>query len=273
MQSRIFLTLVCVANSCLFAAGVPSGSTPDLEEFSSSASALPQLSKADFDLLDKAQIENEKLYNSLQSFVCDETIERSHAALDLRSVRRVDTLTARVSFENGTERYTDVRSNNRARASISHLNGAWSEGEFGTLLRQTRELLNSQQVLFVDSVVINGAPATRFEFEVPESESPWNLIVEGHSYRVPFRTVVAIDNTSGRILEVHRTSTSMPAETRISELQWSVRLDSVNVNRAQWLLPVSGEYSVLYAEENRREWNRLEFSNYHRYGSEVALRY
>lgn len=273
MQSQIFLTLICAANVSLFAAGAPTGSTSEPGEFSSSASVASQLSKADFDLLNKAQVENEKLFESLQSFVCDETIVRSHASLDLSSVRRIDTLTAKVSFENGTERYTDVRSNNRARASISHLNGAWSEGEFGTLLRQTRELLNSQQVTVLDSVMISGAPTLRFQFDVSESETPWTLIVEGHSYRIPFRTVVSIDKASGQILEVHRRSMSIPAETRISELQWSVRLDGVAVRGARWLLPVSGEYSVLYADENRREWNRLEFSNYRRYGSEVALRY
>ena len=225
------------------------------------------------DLLRKAQSANEDLYNSLQSFVCDEKIRRVRASLDLSNIRPVDTLTARVSFENGNEHYTDVRRNKGPRARLSNVSGAWSEGEFGTLLRQTQQLLKVQQVTSEGLTALDGAPAVVYTFEVSKEQSPWNLIVEGRSYPVPFRTQVWVSETTGQILKVSRVSTWMDPELRISELLWSVSLQMVNLNGAQWLLPTSGEYSVFYEAENRREWNRLNFTNYHRYGSEASLRF
>ncbi len=225
------------------------------------------------ELLGRAQAVNENLYRSLQSFVCDETVLRSRASLDDRRVRPLDVLTAKVSFENGSEHYTEIRRNGRVRARMSDVPGAWSEGEFGTLLRQTEQLLKSQRVTLSRLTHFGVSAAALYTFDVAEADSPWSLIVEGRSYRISFRTAVWIEQSSGQILRVERSSTTMPQQTYISELTWSVSLSNVNVNGAAWLLPVSGEYSVLYAAQNRREWNRLTFSNYHRYGSEVALRF
>jgi hypothetical protein len=59
----------------------------------------------------------------------------------------------------------------------------------------------------------------------------------------------------------------------ISELRWSVTLERVDLNGKTWLLPKTGEYDVLYEKTGRREWNLMNFSGYHRYGSEVALRF
>src|SRR5207302_7287151 len=89
------------------------------------------------DILSKALAANENLYSSLQSFVCHERIERFRGPLNALTGRALDTVTANLSFENGVEHYSDVRQNTRPRDSISNLTGAWSEGEFGTLLLQT----------------------------------------------------------------------------------------------------------------------------------------
>jgi hypothetical protein len=40
-----------------------------------------------------------------------------------------------------------------------------------------------------------------------------------------------------------------------------------------WRLPATGEYAISYGSLNRREWNRLTFSNYHRYGPEARLEF
>jgi len=77
--------------------------------------------------------------------------------------------------------------------------------------------------------------------------------------------------TTAEILKIARSSLSVPQETRISEVDWNVTLQSVELNDKHWLLPKTGEYTVLYEQSNRREWNLLNFSNYRRYGAEVAL--
>ena len=112
--------------------------------------AIPQPVLCD-DILSKARAANENLYSSLQSFVCHERIERFRGPLNAETGRALDTVTANLSFENGVEHYSDVRQNARPRDGISNLTGAWSEGEFGTLLLQTETLLKTQPVFVPDS--------------------------------------------------------------------------------------------------------------------------
>lgn len=221
----------------------------------------------------RVRLANELLYSDLQYFVCSERMDRYKGPLSGAEGRRIDTVISKVSFENGVEHYTDIRQNNRARAGITSLSGAWSEGEFGTLLRQTQSLLKSQAVLFQMNTDVNGTPAILYRFEVSEQDSPWELAVESKHYHVPFRTDVWVSLSSFQILRIERTSTAIPLETGISELRWSITLEPVELNGKNWLLPNTGEYEVLYEESHRREWNLLSFSAYHRYGSQVAFNF
>jgi hypothetical protein len=234
--------------------------------------AIPQPSLCD-DVLSKARIANENLYSSLQSFVCHERIDRFRGPLNAANARALDIVTANLSFENGVEHYSDVRQNARVRDSISNLTGAWSEGEFGTLLLQTETLLKTQPVSFQAFAALGDVATAVYRFDVPEEISPWDLDVGGRHYRLPFRTDVWIATETGEIVKIARTSLGIAAETRISALEWKVTLEPVELNGKQWLLPKTGEYSVLYDQSNRREWNLMNFSDYRRYGSEVALRF
>jgi hypothetical protein len=248
-----------VLSTVLWAAGAPAAAT--------SSNTAPD------SFLERVRAANEQLYSDLESFVCHEQMVRYKGALSGDKAHQIDTVSARVSFENGTERYTEVRQNRQTRLSISAVPGAWSEGEFGTLLRQTELLLRMMPVKYLGDSHIDNTPTAVYAFEVNEQDSPWDLAVGGQHYRIPFRTEVSVARDSGDILDIERTSADVPPQTRISQVRWSVSLAPVDLNGRTWLLPKSGEYAVSYEEAGRREWNLLSFSDYHRYGSEVALRF
>jgi hypothetical protein len=238
---------------------------------STPATAAQTMELTTAESLGRVRLANELLYSDLQNFVCNERMDRYKGPLSAAEGRRIDTVVSKVSFENGVEHYTDIRQNNRSRPGITSLSGAWSEGEFGTLLRQTQALLGSQAVLFRMNADINGAPAVLYRFEVSGQDSPWDLEIESKHYHVPFRTDVWVSLASEQILKIERTSTAIPLETGISELRWTVSLEKVELNGKNWLLPNTGEYEVLYEESHHREWNLMRFSEYHRYGSQVAF--
>ena len=225
------------------------------------------------DLLARAQLENELLYTDLKSFICNEQMERYQAHLNGENPHRIDTVSAKLSFENGVENYTEVRQNTRERPSLSSIPGAWSEGEFGTLLRQTRALLATQPISQQAETNLNGAAAMLYSFQVSGQESPWDLTVSSQQYRVPFETKVWVSKSSGQIMQIARTSTAMPADSGISEIQWTVALKPVDLDGKAWLLPTTGSYSVLYARTNHREWNVINFSDYHRYTSRSVIHF
>jgi hypothetical protein len=199
-------------------------------------------------------------------------MDRYQSRLDGEKTRQIDTVNAQVSFENGTEAYSDIHQNNRMRPALSSLPGAWSEGEFGTLLRQTRALLSTQPVS-ESSADLDGTSSALYRFYVSAEDSPWDLNVASQQYRVPFRTDVWVSRSSGQILKISRTTTATPAGSGISEIQWSINLKPVNLDGKIWLLPNTGEYSVLYENSQHREWNTINFYNYHRYASQSVIHF
>jgi hypothetical protein len=237
--------------------------------------SVPDLSgiKPQAQLLETSRLANRALYASLKSFVCREEIERFQGNLRGSKMSLIDHVSANLSFENGVERYSDIRQNTRGLATISALTGAWSEGEFGTLLEQTAQLLETQTASFIASTVLEGETASIYRFSVTEEESPWVLEIGPQQYRIPFTTDVWILDSSGEILKISRKSISMPKETRISEIDWDVTLNAVDLNGKTWRLPTAAAYSVCYAESKRREWNKMTFSRYRRYSSESSLRF
>lgn len=271
-RSCIFGAMLCGAN-CFVAAPLLGS---DLSAAASAAAGGTELTIARDtvpELLARVRAANEALYSSLQSFVCDEQIERFKSSLSGENPQRLDKLTTKVSFENGIEHYTDILQDNRPRPAISSVSGAWSEGEFGTLLQQTEILLATQPVLFTRYVDLDGTPAAIFNVQISEQDSPWDLEVDHHHYRIPFRTDVWVSRPTGQIIQIERVSTAIPPEVKISEMRWGVTLQAVQLDARSWLLPKTGSYAVLYKAKDRREWNQLTFSDYHRYGSEVALRF
>src|SRR5579875_1247761 len=223
------------------------------------------------DLLDRVRVANEELFSNLQSFVCNEQMERFKGSVKAESGKHIDSVTAKVSFENGIEHYSDILQNKRQRTNIWDIQGAWSEGEFGTLLRQTQQLLSTQTAQFERYADLNGTASAVYSLEVASENSPWDLTIESHHYHIAFRTEIWVNRTSGEILKIERTSNGIPPTMGISEISWGVTLQQVQLNGKTWLLPQTGDYSVSYALTGHREWNQMSFSNYHRYGSEVAL--
>ena len=260
---------ICLVLFAIGAWGTPADSIPRPD----SAPALSSEPLAQTQLLEKSRLANDDLYANLKSFVCQEDIQRFKGDTRGSNSRSIDRVSANLSFENGVERYYDIHQNSQHLRSISALAGAWSEGEFGTLLQQTAQLLESQPVSFVDSTTLAGDAAAIYRFSVTEDQSPWDLEVSSKHYRIPFTTDVWISAATGEILKITRKSISVPGETRISEIAWDVTLEAVDLNGKTWRLPTAAAYSVSYADFKRREWNQMTFSGYHRYGSESSLQF
>lgn len=259
-------------STCLFAhsspGAAPTGDAP------LPAAKFPDLNAAkQAELLRKVRAANEDAYATLSSFLCSEKIDRYRARLTGEHQRQVDSLTANVAFDNGVEQYTQILQRGKNINAFSTLAGAWSEGEFATLLLQTEALLSTQPVVIRDSTAGSDDSLAVLSFQVDTEDSPWDLEVSGKHYRVPFRTELTISKDTGAIQKIARTSLALPSELRISELRWTVELGAVQLANRTWMLPKSAEYAVLYNDFDRMDWNVLTFSNYRRFDVQVSLRF
>jgi hypothetical protein len=224
------------------------------------------------DFLMSAVAVNQDLYTTMESFVCHERIER-YQSVGFTKDGHIDTVTATVSFENGAEQYSDIHQNNRMLPSLADSDGAWSEGEFGTLLKQTLKLLASKHVTFEGEEPIESGYGAIYSFDVTAEESPWDLTVSHSHYGIPFYTRVWIRESSGEIVKIERTASDATYATGIATISWSVSLVPVTLGDKQWLLPDTAEYRVGYRHFGRSAWNTMKFSEYRRYGSKSSVRF
>ena len=216
---------------------------------------------------------NKALGANLQSFICNEKIERYKGSLSGEKSHQIDTITSKLAFESGEERYTDIFQNKKRLPQISALSGAWSQGEYGTLLQQTRSLFASKPVVFRQKTKLNDTAADIYSFDVDAQETPWDLSVKGKIYKIPFRTYVWVAQDTAEILKIARVSKEIDSETGISKITWFVTLETTDLGGKAYLVPKAGQYAVSYAWANKCEWNTVSFSDYHRFGSESTLRF
>jgi hypothetical protein len=213
-----FRFLILVLISCVL---------PAWGAVNSSAATLSGVPPQAADLfLTFVKVTNEAAFHSIQSFVCQEEIERHRGRSGAEGGKHVDTITTLVSFENGVEQYSDIRRKNRPLKDLAMLDGAWSKGELGTLLKQTQLLFPGRQIFEGEEKGPDGYVAV-YSFDVPSGSNPWDLEVGGQHYHIAFHTRIWVSESSHLIARIERTSMQMPANLGITEIRWGVTLPPV----------------------------------------------
>jgi hypothetical protein len=276
--SRVLLlsfALLLSAGISLGGAASPSDSplaspgTPDV-----SAAVPPARPLSGYELLLRCRDASSRIYRELSSVVCREQIDRFKGPIAGSEGRPLDVITSDVSMEGGAERYANILQNNKPRPSISRIGGAWSEGEYSTLLRQTAEVLNSDTVIKLGVITkFNGTPAILFPFEVSQADSTWDFLVRSKHYVLSFHGEVWISQSTGEVLRIRRTANQIPSGVGISQVDWSVDFGPNDLDGHSFILPSKATYSVTYPRDRHREWNVIAFSNYHHYGVDIAIHY
>jgi hypothetical protein len=225
------------------------------------------------ELLGRVRVSAEHVYKALTNFVCHEEIERYRGNAHNPMGHKVDVITTEVSYSSDSERYAEIFQNNKPLSQIGELSGAWSEGEYGTVLRETIKALESRTVKFVSFSILEGKPAAVFSFDYTAGDSPWDIAVAGTHYTLPFHGQVWASPVSGDILRIDRIAHDVPAGTGISGVNWAVMFGPMQADAKTFWLPVKGVYSVSYVNSDRHEWNQIAFSGYKHYGSDVVVHF
>ena len=106
----------------------------------------------------------------LGNIVMHEEISR-YTSLRGKSVK-VDEFDASVEVADGMDSFASLRRNNRPYSAAAQIPGAWSVGEFSTMLRISREVLSRESVRLVPASGSEPA-ALVAEFHYPASSARW----------------------------------------------------------------------------------------------------
>jgi hypothetical protein len=198
--------------------------------------------------------------------------------------RKLDSFEAQVSLTDGVEEYTGVRGHHRTFHHVSEIGGLWSFGEIVTMLRTTRDIIDSS-VTNKDhraGDILAGNASDREEasdpriiwFQGASADHKWFVTAHGRIHWLDFEGSIRISRRTGEIERLTWASTSGLAGTDIAGILWEVNFNSANVAGNACIIPSDSIFRVFQRGPSQTaQWNLTQYIALGRYGSSVNVRY
>lgn len=252
--------------------GPPAAAPADIEP-APEAPAPPSASTAQDATLTKARTAVSTFMQGLPNYVCTEMITRYVNTTHVVDWRPLDTVSTEVVYENGHERYTSIKINGKesGKQRMEDLSGAWSTGEFGSVLADLFSRATAADFRFRKPSTIVGRSARIYDFTVEHENSHWHVQVPSQSVMPGYRGSVWIDQQNGRILRIEMQASNLPEAFPLDRVESATDYDYVRFGEKEFLLPVHAE--VLSCERDRNDCSRntIDFRNYHKYEGESTI--
>ncbi|MGB7758617.1 MAG: hypothetical protein WBL61_02245 [Bryobacteraceae bacterium] len=208
----------------------------------------------------------------LPNYVCQEDMARYASQTRPADWRSIDLVTASVIYENGKEEYRNIKVNNKPRDSFKDTDGAWSTGEFGTVLIDLFSPASDAQFRFRQTERIAGVNARVYDYTVDHPHSHWNVIVSSQSYMPSYKGAVWIDPQTARVLRIEERAYDLPKDFPSDHVESATDYEYVQLGDARkYLLPVHSENLTCQRGTDMCSRNTIDFRNYHKYAGESTI--
>jgi VWFA-related protein len=212
---------------------------------------------------------------SLPNFTCIETTRRSQLKSGTEEWKAQDTISEVVRYIAGKEERKLLEVNSaRTDADRSSLPGAFSNGEFGNLLKAVFGDKPQATFSWTETAFLDGVRCEVFAYHVDRKHSQYLLSTkDGHfSIAVAYGGAVYVDAATFNARRVSVEAAEIPVDFPIRASRFTFDYGYMRVGDADYLLPMNG---VVELQEGRktRERNEIQFRDYHRLGSESTVEY
>jgi len=220
----------------------------------------------------KARAAAAEYAGSLPNFFCRQLTTRYESDRPKDGWQAHDTITADLAYENGSEKYTNVKVGSKTVKSMEEAGGNWSTGEFASMLDEIFDPGSAATFRKSGQDTINGRSATTFKFEITRERSGWRIMIGGQLYYPAMRGTIWIDRESSRVLRLEKESRNMPLLFPLVKVEVAVDYDFVRLAATQpFLLPTTSEVLTCETGSSHCTRNRIEFRNYRKFGAESGI--
>lgn len=220
----------------------------------------------------KARAAAAEYAGSLPNFFCRQLTTRYDSDRPKDGWRAQDTITADLAYENGTEKYTNIKVGSKSAKSMEEVGGNWSTGEFASMLDEIFDPNAAATFRKSGQDTINGHSATTFKFEITRERSDWRIMDGGQLYYPAMRGTIWIDRESSRVLRLEKESRNMPLLFPLVKIEVAVDYDFVRLSTPRpFLLPITSEVLTCETGSSHCTRNRIEFRNYRKFGAESDI--
>jgi hypothetical protein len=221
----------------------------------------------------KAADAAESFSETLPNYVCQQFTARFVSTTHNINWQAQDIVSTDVVYENGRESYRNLKINGKVvKKGAEEETGAWSTGEFGTLLRDLFSPATAAEFHFRKDSLISGKSAGLYDFTVQHETSHWRVQVASQSVFPPYKGSVWIDKNNGRVLRIEMQARNMPSEFPLDTVETVAEYAYVRIGGIQeFLLPVHSETLSCQRGTNYCSRNSIDFRNYKKYSGEASI--
>jgi len=251
----------------------PSESTPSRASLSRN-NPPPAMGNPHMVLIDKARDAAATFLESLPNYVCQEQTTRYVSETRQPSWNVIDVVSAEVVYDDHQESYRNLQINGRPTRKSPEDSGAWSTGEFGTILGNLFAPQSATEFKYVQQDTIEHRSASVFDFKVKRVRSSWKIWVPGQ-YVVPeYKGSVWIDNQTAQALRIEMQAKEIPEAFPEITVETAVDYDTIGLGTAdRFLLPIHAEALSCWRNSNECQRNVIEFRNYHKFEGESTIKF
>lgn len=207
---------------------------------------------------------------SLPNFVCDQITDRYYSTTSPPKWKKRDRVEAEVLYIEGEEKYQNIRRNGREIRSPQS-SGAWSTGEFGTLMMGLFHPRSQADFTLVRDSEVGGVETRVYDYAVAEKNSQWRVRFEGQEILPAYKGSVWIDPEAKRVMRIEMTAQDIPSDFPLDTLEMSVEYGPVEIGGREYLLTQNSENLGCQRYSRNCTKNKLEFRNYRKFTAESTI--
>jgi hypothetical protein len=177
-------------------------------------------------------------------------------------------------YDQGKENYKNIMVNGKPTTKPLEETGAWSTGEFGTLLIDLFAPATDAEFNFLRDGRTSGVDAKIYNFSVRRENSHWDIHFGSQSYTPAFEGSTWIDPKTGRVLRIEIEAKGLPSGFPTDHVESATDYAYVRLGDAQeYLLPTHAEILSCQRGTNYCSRNTIDFRNYHKYTGESSIQF
>ena len=209
----------------------------------------------------------------LPNYVCQELMARYESTTHPANWQALDVVGLAVVYEGGKEDYRDITVNGKPlKKGISQMDGAWSTGEFGTMLIDLLSPATAAQFRYRRDERQSGVITKVYDYSVKRENSHWQITMASQSYRPPYKGSIWIDPATARVLRIEMQAFGFPEDFPTDHVESAMDYQYTRLGDAkQYLLPVHAETLSCQRGSDFCSHNVIDFRNYHKYSGESNI--
>jgi hypothetical protein len=225
-------------------------------------------------LIDQAREAAASFLEGLPNYVCQEQTTRYVSETRQPSWNVVDVVSAEVVYDDHQESYRNLQINGRPTKKSPEDSGAWSTGEFGTILGNLFAPQSATEFKYVQDETLSHRSTSLFDFKVARVRASWKIWVPGQYIMPAYKGSVWIDKQTGQVLRIEMQAKEVPEAFPEISVETAVDYDTISLGSAdRFLLPVHAEALSCWRNSNECQRNVIEFRNYHKFEGESVIKF